>query len=311
MKIISLFSGAGGMDLGFENAGYNIIWANEFDKTIWETYRKNHNATLDTRSISDITPDEIPDCDGIIGGPPCQSWSLAGSMRGIEDKRGQLVYDYVRILEGKRPKFFLFENVPGILSNKHIEEFKKLIQVFQDIGYDVQYKLLNSADYGIPQIRKRVFIVGIRKDLNLSFDFSKIVPMNTVIPLKEAIGDLVVKKSGVENQEYFEGSFSFIYMSRNRRKNWEEASFTIQASGRHAPLHPDSAEMIAVEKNVREFSGSNVRRLSVRECARIQTFPDSFVFYYDKIDTGYKMVGNAVPVKLAGIIAEEIKNQVF
>jgi DNA (cytosine-5)-methyltransferase 1 len=107
MKVVSFFAGAGGLDLGFEKAGFDVIWANEYDREIWETYEKNHKKTiLDRRSIVDIPSDEVPDCDGIIGGPPCQSWSEAGSKRGIADKRGQLFYEFMRILADKKPKFF-------------------------------------------------------------------------------------------------------------------------------------------------------------------------------------------------------------
>ncbi len=126
-KIVSLFSGAGGLDLGFKQAGYDVIWANEFDKDIWETYEKNHPETiLDKRNILKIPANEVPDCDGIIGGPPCQSWSEAGAARGIKDKRGQLFFDFIRLLEAKQPKFFLAENVSGMLISKHNEALKEI-----------------------------------------------------------------------------------------------------------------------------------------------------------------------------------------
>lgn len=111
MKIVSLFAGAGGLDLGFERAGFDIVWANEYDKDIWKTYEKNHsNTILDKRSITDIPTTDIPECDGIIGGPPCQSWSEAGALRGINDKRGQLFFDFIRILQDKQPLFSEVQN---------------------------------------------------------------------------------------------------------------------------------------------------------------------------------------------------------
>ena len=120
MKIVSLFSGAGGLDFGFEKAGFKTIWANEYDKTIWETYEKNfRKKILNKQSIKDVKISEIPDCDGIIGGPPCQSWSEAGALRGINDERGKLFLKYVDIIKEKKPKFFLAENVSGILSKRH------------------------------------------------------------------------------------------------------------------------------------------------------------------------------------------------
>ncbi|GMO61873.1 MAG: hypothetical protein Ta2A_08220 [Treponemataceae bacterium] len=129
MKIVSLFAGAGGLDLGFEKVGFSTIWANEFNENIWKTFEHNFpNTKLDKRSITDITPEEIPDCEGIIGGPPCQSWSEAGAGRGIEDKRGKLFFDYIRILKIKQPKFFLVENVSGILHPKHLSAFHNFLE---------------------------------------------------------------------------------------------------------------------------------------------------------------------------------------
>jgi len=319
LNIISLFSGAGGLDRGFENAGFNIIWANEYDKKIWETHRLNHPKTiLDTRSIRDIKEDEVPNnINGIIGGPPCQSWSLAGSMRGIEDARGQLFYDYLRILKVKQPEFFVAENVPGMLSPTHIDAFMNIKEMFKSCGYVVNHKLLNVWDYGVPQDRKRVILVGYREDLGIEFDFNKLVPVTKRLTLKDAISDLpeqlpALEKNktngvdGINNNEYFTGNFSSMFMSRNRIRKWDQASFTIQAGARHAPIHPSSCEMRNLEKNKWEFTGDNYRRLSIRECARIQTFPDDFIFKYESLADGYKMIGNAVPVKFSEIIANQI-----
>ncbi|WP_111309377.1 DNA cytosine methyltransferase [Confluentibacter sediminis] len=327
MKIVSFFAGAGGLDLGFQKAGFNVIWANEYDKDIWETYEKNHPKTiLDKRSIIDIKSNEVPECDGIIGGPPCQSWSEAGSLRGINDKRGQLFYDFIRILEAKQPKFFLAENVSGMLLNRHSEALKNIQELFKNagIGYELSFQLLNASDFDVPQDRKRVFFVGIRKDLNFKFQFPK--PVKEKISLEQAIMDLkdsvVPAKEGnktnkencqVSNHEYMIGGFSSMFMSRNRVRTWDDQSFTIQAGGRHAPIHPQAPKMKFIEQNVREFVKGKedlYRRLSVRECARIQTFPDTFSFHYTHIAAGYKMIGNAVPVNLAKHMALSIKSQI-
>ncbi len=337
-KIAALFAGCGGLDLGFSQAGFKIVWANEFDKSIWETYKLNHpKVKLDKRSILDVASEEIPDVDGIIGGPPCQSWSLAGAMRGEEDPRGQVFWEYVRILKDKQPMFFLAENVAGIVSRAHKESFDKLLHEFERIGYKVKYELLDTKHYGVPQERKRVIIVGYAKEIGKRFDFpgkthvEKDKMQNHLFTerrqheglatLRDAIGDLPEpmpakefnKSNGnfleIPNHEYMIGGFSTIYMSRNRVRGWDEQSFTIQAGGRHAPCHPHSNKMIFVEKDIRIFdpgSPKPYRRLSVRECARIQTFPDSFVFKYEGLSDAYKMVGNAVPVKLARILAEKI-----
>jgi len=327
MRIVSFFAGAGGLDLGFEQAGFNVIWANEYDKDIWATYEKNHKDTqLDKRSLVNINADEVPDCDGIIGGPPCQSWSEAGALRGINDKRGQLFFDFIRILEAKQPKFFLAENVSGMLSSRHTDALANIKGMFKNagIGYDLTFKMLNAADYDVPQDRKRVFFIGTRKDLGINFKFPS--PQTTKINLRDAISDLQDsvlpalpynrtngKKCKVLNHEYMIGDFSSMFMSRNRVRAWDEQSFTIQAGGRHAPLHPQAPKMHFIEQNKREFvKGSEelYRRFSVRECARVQTFPDDFEFIYSHVAAGYKMIGNAVPVNLANHIALRIKSQI-
>jgi DNA (cytosine-5)-methyltransferase 1 len=257
MKIVSFFAGAGGLDLGFQKAGFDVIWANEYDKDIWETYEKNHPHTiLDKRSIVDIHADEVPECDGIIGGPPCQSWSEAGSKRGINDKRGQLFFDFIRILEAKQPKIFLAENVSGMLLGRHSEALKNIKEMFQNagVGYELSFQMLNASDFDVPQDRKRVFFVGIRKDLNFKFQFPK--PVKEKITLDQAISDLknsvVPAKEGnktnkenckIPNHEYMIGGFSSMFMSRNRVRTWDEQSFTIQAGVRHAPIHPQTLKM--------------------------------------------------------------------
>jgi DNA (cytosine-5)-methyltransferase 1 len=320
MEIISLFSGCGGLDLGFSQAKFKIIWANEYDKSIWDTYELNHPQTaLDRRNIRDIHSSEIPKCLGIIGGPPCQSWSEAGAGRGINDSRGQLFYEYIRIVEDKQPLFFLAENVSGILAQRHLNAFTNILNQFRSIGYEVSYQLLNANDFGVPQDRQRVIIVGYHHKLGGIFDFPQ--PVDTGLNLKDAIYDLrriepIKIKDKLDrtcelipNHEYLDTSFSSIYMSRNRVRSWNEPSFTIQAGGRHAPLHPQANKMIFVEKDRRIFDPNSpqpYRRLSVRECARIQTFPDDFILKYDHINNGYKMVGNAVPVKLASVLARKI-----
>lgn len=321
MKLVSLFTGAGGLDLGFEEAGFEVIWANEFDSTIWETFEHNFpNAKLDKRSIVDIPSSDIPEAEGIIGGPPCQSWSEIGAKRGINDKRGQLFFEYIRVLRDKEPLFFLAENVSGILLPRNREAFNEILRQFKSLNYNVSFALLNAHDYGVPQDRKRVIIVGLHKKTGKTFEFPKRLEKKPV--LRDAIWDLqnTVKPGktynktngslSVPNHEYMNGGFSTIYMSRNRVRSWDEPSFTIQAGGRHAPIHPKAPKMKFIEQDKRIFVPGKehlYHRLSVRECARIQTFPDSFIFKYNYIADGYKMVGNAVPVEFAKHLAVKIK----
>lgn len=326
-KIISLFAGCGGLDLGFKQAGFEIPVANEYDKSIFETFEKNFPKTnLIKKSIAKLEIKELPkNIDGIVGGPPCQSWSEAGKQLGINDDRGKLFHEYIRILEGVKPKFFLAENVSGILHKKHHEAFSNILNKFSELGYDVKYQLLDAVDYGVPQNRKRVIIIGFKKTLKINFQFPSNRLFKKQKTLQDAIGDInfaipakkdnktngiLTKSNQIQNNEYMTGAFSSIYMSRNRVRGWNEPSFTIQAGGRHAPIHPDAPKMIKVGKDEMKFDekhSKKYRRLSVRECARIQTFPDSFNFHYSSIADGYKMIGNAVPVKLANVLAKEIK----
>lgn len=320
--VVSFFAGAGGLDLGFEQAGFDVIWANEFDKKIWATYKKNHpNTVLDQRSITQIEADEVPECDGIIGGPPCQSWSEAGAQRGISDKRGQLFFDFIRILEAKKPKFFLAENVSGMQHARHSEALQHIKVMFKEAGYDLFYEMLNAVDYGVAQDRKRVIFVGFRSDLKIDYEFPKPFAAEDKKVLKDILADLDGKavpalekqkpnpETTISNHEYMIGDFSSMYMSRNRVRAWDEPSFTIQAGGRHAPIHPSAPKMEKVEKDKFQFiAGTQHRRLSVRECARIQGFPDDFEFIYNNVADGYKMIGNAVAVQFAKALAKSIKH---
>ncbi len=321
MEVVSLFAGAGGLDLGFKQAGFSVPWANEYDKTIWESFELNFPETkLDRRSIAKVPSSDIPDCVGIVGGPPCQSWSEAGALRGIEDARGQLFFEYIRVLRDKQPLFFLAENVSGMLFPRHAEAFANILEMFEQSGYNVTYKLLNARDFGVPQDRRRVIFIGYHKSLGMTFEFPK--PTNSSMVLQDAIGELpepepaALKNKAnppemlaLPNHEYMTGGFSTIYMSRNRVRTWDEPSFTIQAGGRHAPIHPSAPVMPKIGTDKREFVEGKkhlYRRLSVRECARIQTFPDDHIFVYDRVADGYKMVGNAVAVRFAKSIAEKI-----
>lgn len=329
MNIISLFSGCGGLDLGFKRAGFNIPVANEIDKTIWATFKANHpNTHLIEGDIKQLTKDDIAmfingEVDGIIGGPPCQSWSEAGALNGIKDARGKLFFEYIRILKEFKPKFFLVENVSGMLSNRHSVAVQNILELFDKAGYDVSFTLVNAKDYGVAEERKRVFYIGFRKDLNIKFGFPKgsTKSDDKKITLRDIIWDLKDtaipagpknhhNPKAINNNEYFVGEYSPIFMSRNRVKSWDEQAFTVQASGRQCQLHPQAPKMVKVGKNDCRFADGKeylYRRMTIREIARVQGFPDDFEFIYDNTNTAYKMIGNAVPVNLAYEIAVAIK----
>lgn len=318
MKVISFFSGCGGLDLGFERAGFEVVWANDNAVSVKETYETNFpNTEFCNKSINDISPSELPeDICGIIGGPPCQSWSNAGKGRGFNDPRGKVFLTFIDILKQKQPLFFLAENVKGITAHRHKESLDRIISTFDDAGYDLFFQCLNANDYGVAQNRERAFFVGFRKDLNIDFQFPE--PVNEGLTVAGAISDL--QESAVpmgehpvmNAHEYWTGGYSYIFMSRNRVLDWHLPSFTIQASGRQTSIHPQAPKMTKVMKDVFRFAEGQehlYRRLTARECARLQSFPDNFVFKYHRLNDVYKMIGNAVPVNLAYHVARAVLEQ--
>jgi len=315
LRLLSLFSGAGGLDIGFEKAGFKTVWANEFDKAIAPSYRRYFpHTTFDGRSIADIPDDGLPDdITGVIGGPPCQSWSEAGAKRGLDDPRGKLFFEYLRVIRKTQPRFFVAENVHGLIHTRNRAAFQKIIALFEAEGYVISWQLLRASDYGVPQDRERVFIVGYHTSLGKTFAFPP--PLASKPTLRDAIGDLPAPHSmdalAINNHEYLDCGYSSVFLSRNRVRAWDEQSFTILATARHIPFHPQAPKMVKAGNDRFDFAPGHkkdYRRLTVRECARIQTFPDDYEFVYQHINIGYKMIGNAVPVNLAYAVARKIKS---
>lgn len=323
MNLISLFSGAGGLDLGFQIAGFRIMIANEIDAKICPTFRANFpDVHLIEGDIRKLSPSDFPDdIDGIIGGPPCQSWSEGGKQLGLDDERGKMFLTYIDFIQAKQPKFFVIENVKGILGDKHFQTFMKMLDQLKNAGYVVHYQLMNAMDYHVPQERYRVFVVGIRRDIDVNYQFPE--PDNSCfIALRQAIGDITEepRKYTSErvdsrydkwlNHDVYMGPFDERFMARNRVRGWNEVSYTMQAKARNCPLHPQAPKMVCVSRDKQIFRPGYehlYRRFSVRECARIQTFPDGFRFIYHDVCDGYKMVGNAVPPRLGRAIALSVK----
>jgi len=335
LKLVSLFSGCGGLDLGFENAGFTRVWANDFDADAQAVYRKNLGE-IDGRDILTVHEDEIPECDILTAGFPCQPFSNAGNRKGVHDSRGMLYKECLRIINAKMPKVIVFENVKGLLSTKYIDG-RALPDVIIDdlssmngIGYDVVYRLINASDYGVPQNRQRVFFVGVRKDLGIKFEF----------PEKQSKEKLSLKyildiPRNVSNQEHWAfspqaldminhipegGSWKNVpyeYLAprfqkiRDNMKKYHSPNFYRRFSRNEicgtmtASAQPENCGIIHPTEN---------RRFTIREVARIQTFPDTFQFISDSprdITAMYKVLGNAVPVNLAQSIASAIMRQVF
>lgn len=337
INIVSLFSGAGGLDLGVILAGIsvksgyenmlnhfndrswlsteetltNVIYSNDLFESANATYADNFNGDYvkDNRDIRDVLT--FPKSDLMLGGFPCPGFSVAGP-RLLDDPRNFLYIHYIRALMDSKPKFFIAENVKGLMTMAKGKVLEQIKEDFTAAGYHVEVNLVNAKDYGVPQSRERVFIVGIRNDLydnGVAYDLPQVTHSDSdsskkpLVTLKDAIGDLPVNPSSV-----FVSSYSSMYMSRNRKKRWDEVSFTIQASARQAPQYPGGEPMKKIDKDHWEFQGSLNRRLSVRECARIQTFPDWFEFsdggkdgvnLSNRLNEKYKQIGNAVPVVLA------------
>ena len=295
---ISLFCGAGGLDIGFERAGFRTIWANDFDRDACKTHSSWSTANVICGDVAKIDASDIPDADIMLGGFPCQGFSLSGP-RKIDDSRNVLYRHYVRILRAKQPLMFVGENVKGLLTMGNGDIFEAICDDFANAGYTVFAKLLNAKDYGVPQDRERVIIVGFRNDLGItSFDYP--AKRNYTVTLRDAIAGIPYNPDEVCNQPY-----SSRYMSRNRKRNWDEVSYTIPAMAKQVALHPDSPDMIKLEKDLWKFGNGFTRRLSWREISAIQTFPKDIQFAGD-LTSIYKQIGNAVPCKLAEIVATHL-----
>jgi len=297
---ISLFAGAGGLDMGFEKAGFRTIWANDFESDACKTHENWSTAKVVCSDVAKVDAADIPDADIMLGGFPCQGFSLSGT-RKIDDSRNVLYKHYVRIVKAKNPKMFVGENVKGLLTMGGGSIIEAIIEDFSDCGYNVFYKLLNAKDYGVPEDRERVIIVGFRKDLGIhKFDFP--VPRNYRITMREALKNIPEPTP----DEICDAPYSSRYMSRNRKRDWDDVSYTIPAMAKQVTLWPGSPDMVKIDKDHWKFGENGVtRRFSWREAAAIQTFPADLEFYGD-LTSKYKQIGNAVPVKLAETIATHL-----
>ena len=232
----------------------------------------------------------------------CQGFSLAGPRR-LDDSRNSLYRQYVRILTDKQPMAFVGENVKGLLTMGNGQIMPAVIQAFSDCGYDVYYKLLNAKDYGVPESRERVIIVGLRHDLGIDeFEFPE--PSGTAVTLCDAIGGW----DAPSDDDVCHASYSSRYMSRNRKRGWDEVSFTIPAMAKQCPLWPGSPDMVKIDADHWEFGhDGKTRRLSWQEAAAVQTFPEGMEFA-GKLDSKYRQIGNAVPCTLGRAVAESLRD---
>jgi len=301
MKVVSLFSGAGGLDLGFILAGHSIVWANDLYGDAVDTYKKNIGNHIVLGDIKTIPSDMIPDCDIVIGGFPCQGFSVANVKRHTSDSRNALYKELLRVVSDKKPSFFLAENVKGLLSIGNGEVIKMIVRDFSEIGYRVQYKLLNTADFGVPQIRQRVIIVGVRDDLEYEFKF----PLQT--HNKQGSNGLKRWKSVMDAIGHYPNPDS-----QNDLPNHEYSHYKLNMNGYigHRPLQADLPSPTITARGddkggvvIHPHPNGN-RRMTCREVAAIQSFPDDFVFCGTKSSV-YRQIGNAVPPLFACQLAKQ------
>lgn len=324
-NVVALFAGCGGFSLGvkggfklFANDNeiklsknpYKVIWSNEIEPTAVETYRANLGNMIVHKSITEVKESEVPPCDVIIGGFPCQDFSISGKLAGLSSDRGRLYKEMARIIKAKQPKAFAAENVRNLLNEKLIDPetgktaFKTIVEEFENCGYKIYHKLIKGPEYGLPQNRERVFIVGIRKDIKADFKFP--APLFKPMSASDAIDDLWSLKdySKVYNHDQVSlAKFkppSKIGNQGNYKLKADKPSYTMRAEHHmniqahyrtHDPKNPENRE--------------HWRRLTVREAARIQAFPDDYHFQGTKF-WAYKQVGNAVPPLFSWYIARAI-----
>lgn len=310
-SVISLFSGCGGLDLGFtggfsflnkkyDKRNFEITWANDIDQASCDTFRKNFKADISCGDITKILnggeqssflDKPLPKtADIVLGGFPCQDFSHAGKRKGFNSERGLLYLSMAEVIKRTKPLLFIAENVKGLLTMDGGKAIKTIIKDFEALGYHVRYKLVIAADYGVPQLRERVIIVGTKKGKLPPFEFPEpILNKNNWVNLKQALGDL-------ENLD--EGAVSNHYWSKAKKNNG-------QGNTTVSPDKPGPTMRTEHHGNI-EFHWNGKRRLSAREAARIQSFPDDFIFY-PSTSSAYKQIGNAVPPVMAWHVATAIQ----
>ena len=301
VKIVSLFSGAGGLDLGFVKAGHRVVWANDLYKDAVETYRANLGDHIVCMDIADVKSDDIPECDIVVGGFPCQGFSVANMKRHESDSRNKLYLQLLRVVRDKRPKFFLAENVKGILHFAHGKVFEQILADMRALGYRVKSRLFNVADYGVPQRRERVVFVGVRNDIDFEYAFpqpthekdgkSGLLPWVGVGEAFAAIPDPDVPND-LPNHVYSKYKLNFNGYIGHRPLDPTKPAPTVTARG------DDKGGVVILPHP------GNTRRMTGRELATVQSFPLDFEFK-GPLSSVYRQIGNAVPPLFAEQLARQ------
>jgi len=300
MNVVSLFSGLGGLDKGFADTGYNIVWANDFDKYAVQTYKANFGDHIVLGDINEIPLEIIPDCDILIGGFPCQPFSMMGQQKGFEDTRGTLFFRIAEIVDdkikrGKKPKAIILENVRSLRTHNNGKTYKEIHRVLQDVlGYNVFCDILNSADYGIPQTRNRTYIVCFDNQ-NAKFIFPQ-------EKLKKTLQDLLEPE--VDNKYFLSDRILPTILSNGTGGYKAKSEIDLEIA---RPLCATMAKMHRACQDNYVTQKGKIRRLTPRECARLQGFEDSFVIPVSD-SQAYKQFGNAVTVNVSRAVAQSVKS---
>ena len=310
MRVCSLFSGIGGIDLGFAQAGFDIVWANEIDKSAAATYKHNLGAnTIVVGNIKNINVRDIPDFDVLAAGFPCQSFSTAGSQRGFDDSRGNLFFQVVKVVEAKKPKVIFLENVENLIEYDDGKSFLTVYNALAPLGYSFKYKVLEPCEYGnVPQKRARVFIVGFSDDeLCSRFSFPEPIPLTQNL---ESLFDRSVRHSDcyyyTEANEHYNGLKNLV-----TRKDCVYRIYDFGISKKSYNICPTLTAYMEACNHERVpiiLDDYGIRRLTPYECLKLQGFPSDFKFPKGTtMRKAYKQVGNSVCVPVIRRIAEQIK----
>lgn len=301
MRVVSLFSGAGGLDLGFRMAGHEIVWANDLYEDAVYSYQKNIGSHIILEDIHNISAEDIPDCDIVIGGFPCQGFSVANMKRHVGDGRNELYKQLVRVIEAKKPKFFLAENVKGLINFENGKVFQMILSDFEKMGYRVKHEILNAADYGVPQNRQRVIMAGVRNDIAWEYTFPAATHsrdggngLPVWVSVSEALKGLPDPdgKNEIPNHTYSKYKLNINGYIGHRLLDPDKPAPTVTARG-------DNRGGVVILPHP-----NGKRRMSCRELASVQSFPVDYEFVGNNSSV-YRQIGNAVPPLLAYAIAKE------
>lgn len=314
LKVASLFCGCGGTDVGllgnfdflgkhYDSNNMEIVYANDIDDNACKIFEENFGLKPDNRDIRQVSSSELPDFDILTGGFPCQSFSIIAQnpkRLGVKDDRGKLFFEMCRILKDKQPKCFIAENVKGLLTANQKSAFPLILEEFTNSGYDVKYMVLNSANFGVPQKRERVIMVGFRKDLNIDFSFPNqtITDENSYEPLKKVIENSV-------DEKYYFSEKAVTGMMKKREKMNKGRAQDIEK-----PCNTVGAHLAKVSLNSTDpvlFNDGRYRRFTPREVARIQSFPEQFSLVGTET-AQYRALGNAIPPVMIWYVANKVKN---